>query len=193
MRVCKAAGIAFCLLFVPVIQGCLEVATTGSVVSGVAIPDRRTTGRYIDDEIIELNALALMLDDKTLSSQAHINATSYNGLVLLTGEAPGESLRERIVQITRNIPSVRAVQNEIALRAPSTLAERAKDSLITGKVKIALLSDNKINSVQVKVVTERGNVYLMGLLRPHEADRVTEVARRVPGVQRVVKVMEYIE
>jgi len=193
MRVCKAAGIAFCLLFVPVIQGCLGVAATGSAVSGIAIPDRRTPGRYIDDEIIELNALALMLDDRTLSSQTHINATSYNGVVLLTGEAPGESLRDRIVQITRDIPSVRAVHNEIALQAPSTLAERAKDSLITGKVKIALLKDNKINSVRVKVVTERGNVYLMGLVRQHEADRITEVARRVPGVQRVVKVMEYIE
>ena len=191
MRECKAAGIAFCLLFVPVIQGCFGVAATG--ITGVAIQDRRTPGKYIDDEVIELNVLASILDDKTISGQTHVNATSYNGLLLLTGEAPGESLRERIVQITRNIPSVRAVQNEIALRAPSTLAERAKDSLITGKVKIALLSDNKINSVQVKVVTERGNVYLMGLLRQHEADRATEVARRVPGVQRVVKVMEYIE
>ena len=193
MRVCKAAGITFCLLFVPVIQGCLEMAATGSAVSGIVIPDRRTPGRYIDDEVIELNALALMLDDKTISSQAHVNATSYNGVVLLTGEAPGESLRDRIVQITRDIPSVRAVHNEIALRAPSTLAARARDSVITGKVKIALLKDNKVNSIRVKVVTERGNVYLMGIVRPHEVEHITEIARRVAGVQRVVKVMEHIE
>ena len=134
-----------------------------------------------------------MLDDKTISSQAHVNATSYNGVVLLTGEAPGESLRDRIVQITRDIPSVRAVHNEIALRAPSTLAARARDSVITGKVKIALLKDNKVNAIRVKVVTERENVYLMGIVRQHEATRITEIARRVAGVQRVVKVMEYIE
>ena len=193
MRVCKAAGIAFCLLFVPVIQGCLGVAATGTAVSGITMQDRRTPGKYIDDEVIELNVLASILDDRTLSSQTHINATSYNGRVLLTGEAPGESLRKRIVEITRNLPSVRSVQNEIALQAPSTLAARARDSLITGKVKIALLSDNKINSVQVKVITEREIVYLMGLLRQDEADRATEVARRVAGVQRVVMVMEYIE
>ena len=193
MRVSKAAGIALCLLSVPVIQGCPGVGAASTAVTTVAIQDRRTPGKYIDDEVIELGVLASILGDKTLSSQTHVNATSYNGLVLLTGEAPGESLRKRIVEITRDIPSVRAVQNEVALQAPSTLAARAGDSLVTGKVKVALLADNKIRSIHVKVVTERGVVYLMGLLRQDEADRVTEVARRVAGVQRVVKVMEYIE
>ena len=85
------------------------------------------------------------------------------------------------------------MQNEIALQAPSTLVARTSDTLVTGKVKLALLRDEEISAVRVKVVTERGAVYLMGLLRQDEADRATEIARRVPGVQRIVKVIEYIE
>ena len=192
MRVCTAAGIAICLLFVPVIQGCLGVAT-GTAFTGVVMQDRRTPGKYIDDEVIELNVLASILDDEAILNQTHVNATSYNGLLLLTGEAPGESLRNRIVGIARGIPGVRAVQNEIALQAPSTLAARASDSLVTARVKVALLAVDEIRAVQIKVVTERGTVYLMGLLRQDEADRATEVARRVAGVQRVVKAMEYTE
>ena len=193
MKVCKAAGIAICLICVPAIQGCFGVAATGTAFGGVASQDRRTPGNYIDDEYTELKVLAAIRQDKSMASQTHINVTSFNGRVLLTGEAPGESLRERITEIARNVPSVKAVQNEIALQAPSTLLARTSDTLVTGKVKLALLQDEEINAAQVKVVTERGSVYLMGLLRQVEADRAAEIARRVSGVQRVVKVMEYIE
>ena len=194
MKISRAAGIALCLLGVPAIQGCFGVAATGAAaVSGVAAQDRRTPGSYIDDEIIELRVRAAILGDGGLSSQTHVNATSFNGLVLLTGEAPGDSLRARVTEIARGIPSVRAVQNEIALLAPSTLAERGSDALVTAKVKFALLRDPELNATQVKVVTERGIVYLMGLLRQGEADRATEIVRRVAGVRSVVKVMEYIK
>ena len=193
MKACKAAAIAVFLLGVLVIQGCFGVVATGTAASALAAQDRRTPGTFIDDELIELKMLAAILDDEGLSSQTHINATSVNGLVLLTGEAPGESLHTRITEIARGIPKVRAVQNEIALEAPSTLIARASDTVVTGKVKSALLQDGELNAVQVKVVTERGIVYLMGLLKPDEADRATEITRRVAGVQRVVKVMEYFE
>ena len=193
MKACKAAVIAIFLLGVPVIQGCFGVVATGTVASAVAAQDRRTPGTFIDDELIELKVLAAILDDESMSSQTHINATSVNGLVLLTGEAPGESLRTRITEIARGITKVRAVQNEIALEAPSMLIARASDTVVTGKVKAALFQDRELNAARVKVVTERGIVYLMGLLKPDEADRATEISRRVAGVQRVVKVMEYIE
>ena len=195
MKLSKAAGLALCLICVTAIQGCagVGVTATGAVASKVIITDRRTTGNVIDDELTELKVRAAILGDALMASQIHVNATSFNGLLLLTGEAPGESLRKRITEIARNVPSVRAVQNEVALRAPSTLVARTSDTLITGKVKLALLRDNDINTVQVKVVTERGAVYLMGLLRQDEADRAAEIARRVPGVQRVVKVIEYVE
>ena len=193
MKVRKSAAVAVSLICVAALQGCAGVAATGTAFGGVAAQDRRTPGNYVDDEYIELKVLAAIREDEAMASQTHVNATSYNGLVLLTGEAPGESLRDRIAEITRSTPGVRAVQSEIALRAPSTLVARTSDTLVTGKVKLALFRHEAINATRVKVVTERGTVYLMGLLRQDEADRATEIARRVPGVQRVVKVIEYIE
>ena len=186
MNVGKVAGIALCLLLTPAIQGCLGVAAT------MVAHDRRTTGTYIDDQLIGLKISAAIAEDERMRKQTHINATSFNGFVLLTGEAPGESLRNRAAEIARSIPTVRVVQNEIVLRAPSSLFARAIDSVVTGKVKAALLEDKEINAAQVKVVTERGVVYLMGLLTHAEADRVAKITRHVVGVQQVVKAMEYI-
>ena len=193
MKFSRAAGIAFCLLCVPAIQGCVGVAATGAAVSGIAAQDRRTPGSFLDDELIEHNVLSAVYGDEGMASQVHVNATSFNGFVLLTGEAPGDSLRTRVTEIARNTPSVRAVQNEIVLMAPSSLVARASDALVTGRVKIALLQDKELDAAKVKVVTERGTVYLMGLLSQDEANRATEIARRVGGVQSVVKVIEYIE
>ena len=193
MKVFRTASIVFCVLCVPMVQGCLGVAATGTVASGIAAQDRRTIGSYVDDERIEFEVLAAVRGEEGTSEQAHVNVTSFNGRVLLTGEVLGDSLRDRATEVARGTPGVQAVQNEIGLMAPSTLLERARDTLVTGRVKIALLQDEELNAAQVKVVTERRIVYLMGLLTQNEADRATEIARRVTGVQGVVKVMEYIE
>ena len=193
MKVRKTAALAVALVCVATLQGCAGVTATGAAIGGVAAHDRRTPGSFVDDEYIELKVLFAIREDEAMASQTHVNATSMNALVLLTGEAPGDSLRDRIVEIARGTPGVRAVQSEIALRAPSTLVARTSDTLVTGKVKLALFQRPEINGTRVKVVTERGTVYLMGLLRQDEADRATEIARRVPGVQRVVKVVEYID
>ena len=195
MKFGKTAGIAVVLICIPAIQGCVGVAATGTVAaaSAVATQDRRTAGTIVDDELIELKVGAAIYADETLNDQTHINVTSFNGLVLLTGEAPGESLRTRVTEIARGIPKVRSVQNEIALQAPSSLLARTSDTVVTGRVKAALLATDALSGVHVKVVTERGAVYLLGLLRQAEADRATDTARRVAGVQRVVKVLEYIQ
>ena len=192
MKLGKTAGIAILLLCVPAIQGCVGVAATGTAAGAVASQDRRTTGTIVDDEIIELKVRAAIHADETLASQTHVSVTSFNGIVLLTGEAPGESLRSRVVEIARDVPKVRSVQSEIALQAPSSLLARTGDSVVTGKVKAALLANDALRGIRVKVVTERGTVYLMGLLSQAEADRAADIARRVAGVQRVVKVLEYI-
>ena len=195
MKFGKTAGIAVVLICIPAIQGCVGVAATGTVAAAgaVATQDRRTAGTIVDDELIELKVGAAIYADETLNDQTHINVTSFNGLVLLTGEAPGESLRTRVTEIARGIPKVRSVQNEIALQAPSSLLARTSDTVVTGRVKAALLATDALSGVHVKVVTERGAVYLLGLLRQAEADRATDTARRVAGVQRVVKVLEYIQ
>ena len=195
MKFGKTAGIAVFLICIPAIQGCVGVAATGTVAaaSAVATQDRRTAGTIVDDELIELKVGAAIYADETLNDQTHINVTSFNGLVLLTGEAPGESLRTRVTEIARGIPKVRSVQNEIALQAPTSLLARTSDTVVTGRVKAALLATDALSGVHIKVVTERGAVYLLGLLRQAEADRATDTARRVAGVQRVVKVLEYIQ
>ena len=193
MKIGKAVGIAICVLCVPVIQGCIGVAAVGLGTGAAVAQDRRTPGSYIDDGLIEQKVRATIRGEDILRDRSHVNVTSFNGLVLLTGQAPGESLRDRITEIARVIPKVRAVQNEISLGAPSSIASRTSDSWITAKVKAAMFTDKAFNATHVKVVTENGVVYLMGLLKQNEAEQAAEIARRVGGVQRVVKVMEYIE
>ena len=194
----KTTVIAICILCVPAIQGCAGVVAAGAAAGAVA-QDRRTPGTYIDDQLIERGMLSAMRKDEALWSRIHVNATSINGRVLLTGEAPGESLRSRIHDVAReagrNVPGIREIQNMIVVAAPSSLLSRSNDSLITSKVKAALFGNRALNlkALHVKVVTERRTVYLMGLLTRDEAEQATEIARRVAGVRRVVKFMEYIE
>ena len=197
----KTIGIAICVLCVlcvPAIQGCAGVVAAGAAAGAVA-QDRRTPGTYIDDQFIERRMLSAMRKDETLWNRIHVNATSINGRVLLTGEAPGESLRSRVHDIAReverSIPGIREIQNMIVVAAPSSLLSRSNDSLITSKVKAALFGNRDLNlkALHVKVVTERRTVYLMGLLTRDEAEHATEIARRIAGVRRVVKFMEYVE
>ena len=192
MNVYRTVGTVLCVFGALIAQGCASLAWTGTTTAVSVAQDRRTTGTYIDDELIELKIIAAIRQDDELRTQSHVSATSFNGLVLLTGEAPGESLRDRVTEIARKIPRVRGVQNEVSVEAPSTLTVRANDSLLTGRVKIALLEEPSINVLHVKVVTPRGVVYLMGLLTQQEADRAADTARRITGVRRVVLVAEYL-
>jgi osmotically-inducible protein OsmY len=123
----------------------------------------------------------------------HVNATSYNQVVLLTGEAPREELRTRVEALTGRIPKVRKVRNELIVAAPSSLVARSGDTWITGRVKTNMLAAKGVDAGRVKVVTEGGTVYLLGLVTRAEGDAATEVARQVSGVQRVVKMFEYID
>lgn len=155
--------------------------------------DRRTAGTFIDDQGIELKAAKAILEDEELKAQAHINVTSYNFIVLLTGEVPTEALRERVVDIVRKLPKVKHVYDELAIAAPSSMVSRSSDSLITAKVKTQLFALTDFDATRVKVVTERGTVFLMGLTKSAEADRATETARTVGGVQKVVKLFEMLD
>jgi len=171
--------------------GCAVGVGAGAVTAGAVAYDRRTTGTMLDDQIIEFKILDALRSDEALWQQAHINATSYNNVVLLTGEAPDEELRARAEAIAKNVPKVRAVHNEIVIAAPSAMLSRSSDAWITSKVKAALVGAYGVDAARVKVVTENGTVYLMGLLTRDEADAATDVVRRVSGVQRVVKLFEY--
>jgi osmotically-inducible protein OsmY len=175
------------------LQGCVAAAATGAVTGTAIAYDRRTTGTIIEDQAIELKAYRALKSDAEVDEKTHINVTSYNKAVLLTGEAPTEELRARTVDLVRNIPEVTQVFNEITIAAPSSLMSRSSDSVITTKVKTKLFGEKGIDATKVKVVTEKGVVYLMGLLTPEEGDIATEASRQVGGVQKVVKLFQYIE
>ncbi len=176
-----------------ILQGCVAVAAGGAAAGASAAVDRRTTGTLVEDQAIELKAVRALNADKEINDQAHLNVTSYNMVVLLTGETPTEELRQRAGTIVQGVEKVTTVHNEITIAAPSSLMTRSSDTVITSKVKTKLLADESIEGVNIKVVTENGVVYLMGLASRAEADRATEVARKTGGVQKVVKVFQYTD
>ncbi len=175
------------------LQACAAVVVTGGAAGAAMAHDRRTPGTFIEDETIELKAIQAFFTDKEIHEQAHLNATSFNTVVLLTGEAPTEELRQRIVEKVRNIPKVTHVYNEITVAAPSSLMSRSSDTVITTKVKTKLLHDKRTPGTRIKIVTENGVVYLIGLLSRAESDSATEIARHTRGVQKVVKLFQYID
>ena len=187
--------LAGCMALLP---GCAAVVGTGAVgaagVAGVATAtDRRSAGTVVDDEIIELKALAALRRNKDIGPSSHINATSYNGILLLTGETPSEDLRRRITKLVENMDKVRRVHNELSVAAPSSMLTRSSDAVGTARIKTALGRHSFEIAARTKVVTENGVVYLMGVVRRSEGDVATNIARKIGGVQRVVKLFEYVE
>ena len=170
--------------------GCVPVMIAGGVAAGAAVAtDRRTTGAQVDDEMIE-DKTVLTLHQR-FKGDFHVNVTSYNGIVLLTGEVPAEPAKADVEQIARSTPKVRAVQDELVVGPVTDLSSRSNDTVITSKVKARFVEANKFQITHVKVVTERGVVYLMGIVRRDEGDAAGEIASTTSGVQRVVKVFEY--
>ena len=173
------------------LQGCAGIAVAGGATAGAMANDRRTSGAFIDDELIEWKVFDALNSDPQIREQAHLNTTSFNAIVLITGEVPTEAMRAKVSQLARGVPGVRQVHDETKVSAPSSFVSRSGDTWITSKVKTALLTDDAQMGTRTKVVTERGIVYLMGIVSPQEADKLTDIARRVGGVQKVVKVFEY--
>jgi len=171
------------------LQGCIEMAAVGVGAGIVSAIDRRTTGAPIDDEGIELRAVNRI--NERFGDRAHINVTSYNRIVMLTGETPDAGAKEALEKIVSGMQGVRGVTNEIQVAGISAYSARASDSTITGKVKARFLDANKFNPIHVKVVTEAAVVYLMGIVTEKEGADATEVARTTGGVRKVVKVFEY--
>ena len=181
------------LLISVLLQACAPVVV-GTAATGVVVAhDRRTTGTVIDDQGIEFKANQAFYEDKEIEDSSHVNVTSFNLVVLITGETPSEELKQRIGNIVAALPKVTHVYNELTISAPSSLVSRSSDSLITSKVKTRLLTIKDFDGTRVKVVTEKGIVYLMGLVTQQESEIATNAARQVGGVQKVVKLFQYID
>jgi osmotically-inducible protein OsmY len=172
------------------LSACAPLVLGGAAVSALVAVDRRTSGTQIEDETIELKGATRLRE--AMGDRAHINITSYNRQVLLTGEVPSEQARHQAEQIVSRVENVKGIVNELAVLPPSTLGQRSSDALITGKVKASLIDDKNLYVGAFKVVTERGVVYLMGRVTQREADAATQIARTISGVQRVVRIFEII-
>jgi len=174
-------------------MGCVAVAVGGGAAVATAAVDRRTTGTIIEDQTIEVKAIKVFRDDKELDEQAHMNVISYNTVVLLTGETPTDAMRQRALELVKTIDKVTHVYNEITIAAPSSMVSRTSDSYITTKVKTKMFANKELSGLQIKVVTEKGVVYLMGIVARTESDIATEIARETGGVQKVVKLFQYTD
>ena len=173
-----------------ILNGCAGVLFGGAVTGAAVANDTRTPGSVIEDQTIELKATELIWKDPDLKDQSHISTTSYNQIVLLTGQTPTEELRRRAEAKVASIEKVRHIHNELTIAAPNSLSARSSDTVLTAKVKTKLIAMKEMDGTKIKVVTESGVVYLMGLLAGTNADRAAEAASTVGGVQKVVKLFE---
>lgn len=174
-----------------VLWGCAPLVMGGAVVgTALVASDRRTTGAQLEDQSIELKAYAQVR--AAVGERGHVNATSYNRTVLLTGETASDADKAAIERAVRGVENVRAVVNELAVMGSSSRTSRSNDTLVTARVKAAFIDAKDVEAHVVKVVTERGTVYLLGRVTEREAARATEVARGVNGVLKVVRVFEIL-
>ena len=180
----------------PLLNGCVPVVLVGGAAATASVVhDRRTTGSMVEDQAIEIRIKTALRQDEEIAEQTHINVTSYNGIVLLSGEAPSQSLSTRAGGIARSDKQARRVHNELKIAAPSSAMTRSSDSWITTKVKSSLvgLDIKGFDPSRIKVVTENGTVYLMGMVYHGEADAAVAQTQQVKGVQRIVKLFEYLD
>lgn len=171
------------------LQGCLPIAAVGVGAAVTSANDRRTSGTQIEDEGIELRASNRI--GERWGDKVHFNVTSYNRAVLLTGEVPNESIKAEVEKLVTAITNVRGMTNDIQVAGGASLSARANDSFLTSKVKARFVDGNMFNPFHVKVVTESGTVYLIGIVTEAEAKSATEIARTTGGVKKVVRLFEY--
>ncbi len=173
------------------LSACAPLLVGGAVLGGTMVAaDRRSSGTQLDDQSIELKSRNRARE--VLGERGNVTVTSYNRLVLLTGEVPTEEDKSAIEQTVSRVDNVRSVVNELAPMTASSLTARSNDALITSKVKATLVNAGDITATAFKVLTERGTVYLMGRVTEREAERASELTRSIAGVQKVVRVLEII-
>lgn len=184
------AGLLLGTTLLPLLQGCVPVVAAGVTTGVLATFDRRSLGAQTEDETIEWKASARVKEK--FGDQVHINYTSYNRKVLLTGEVASAEVKAEVERIVSGVANVQGVYNELAVADMTTYSARSNDTYITSKVKGRFIDANRFNVVHVKVITEAGAVYLLGLVTQREADAAVELARTTSGVKKVINVMEIV-
>ncbi|HUG22887.1 BON domain-containing protein [Piscinibacter sp.] len=173
------------------LTACAPLIVGGAMVGGAMMfADRRTSGAQIEDQVIELKASNRIRE--VIGERGHVNATSYNRMVLITGEVADEADKAAVEQAVQRVENVRSTVNELALIAPTSLTSRSNDVILASKVKASLVDAKDLSANAFKVTAERGTVYLMGRVTEREATRASDLARTVSGVQKVVRVFDII-
>ena len=172
------------------LSACAPIIVGGAVVGSLMATDRRTTGTQVEDEGIELRAASRIREN--LGERVHVNVTSYNRQLLLTGEVPTAQDKQLVEQVVSKVENVRSIVNELDVLGKSSLTQRSSDVLVTGRVKAGFVDAKDLFANAFKVVTERGTVYLMGRVTQREANRATEIARGTTSVLKVVRLLEII-
>ena len=186
-----AAGVLLEGCALPALLGTAGIAGTTTVAA-----DRRTAGTMLEDEAIEWKVRVSLHEAGLSSDRHHVSVTSFNRIVLLTGQVPDEDARRRAVAVAQKVAAVRGVHNELVVGRPTTVARQSEDLLVTGNVKLAMATVGGIaapTNVNVKVVTENATVFLMGLVNREESERITVTVRQVAGVAQIVRLFEYLE
>ena len=190
MRILPAVALLAALATLPAMQGCVPaIVAAGVGATALVATDRRSTGAQVDDQSIELK-IGTAVNGK-YGAEVHVNATSYNGLVLLTGEVPNKTVEDDVVNVARTTARVRKVDNYLVIRPATEIGARSNDSYITSKVKARFVESDKFSATHVKVVTERAVVYLMGIVTRAEGEDAARLASTTAGVSRVIKLFEY--
>jgi osmotically-inducible protein OsmY len=176
------------------LQGCAALVVGGAATTAVVAHDRRTTGTVVEDQSMESKFYDRLSQTPALQDSRNIKVTSYNKVVLLTGQAQSDAVRRQAEEVASQVEQVRRVVNEIEIGSDASFGEHSRDLALITEIKLRISSIDlpDFDSLRVKVVAERGSIYLMGLVTKEEADAVTEVVRYISGVRRVVKVFEYI-
>jgi osmotically-inducible protein OsmY len=184
-------NILLVLMLTVSVQGCFPVVAAGAGAGVLLVQDRRTSGAYIEDEAIETKAFDRV--GKQFKNTVHVNVTSYNRNVLITGEVPDDAARAQVERIIANIQNVAKVYNELSVAGLSSLSSRSNDALITSNVKLRFIGDKRFGANHIKITTENTTVYLMGIVNHAEANAAAEVASGSQGVARVIELFEYVD
>jgi len=183
-----------CLLLTSLLlQGCAPMLVAGAAAGVSLANDRRSPSTIVDDQGIESQLQRKFRDDSALATDTHLSVVSFNHILLLTGQVRDQQQRTRAAELAKNIPNIKRVHNEIQVGAVTSIHDRGQDSWLTAKVKNALASHSSLNALQIKVISEKSTVYLMGLVSQAEGRAAATVAQQVSGTQGIIKVFEYID
>lgn len=188
----KSTSIATVLLLLSVLQGCTAVTVVAITAGASMAVDRRSIGNQIDDQTIQVAAYNEIAKNKTLKDNTNLHLTSVNGSLLIVGQAPTAYLRDQALKIVHDVAGIVRVHNQIRIGNVTSVTTQTNDIWLTSKVKTALFSNKAVNGKDIKVITENGEVFLMGIVSKSEADAAVNITRNIGGVNKVFKAFEYL-